>query len=108
MSGIDNRRKGMDAKLEHDSELQFKINNRRNKLLGAWAAEQLGLSGDEAQAYAKTVVLSDFEEPGDDDVLRKVVADFEAKPVAVDAAAVRKKMEELHAVAQEQVFDEKG
>jgi len=96
----------MDAKLEHDSELRFKVNNRRNKLLGLWAADKLGLAGDAAAQYAKTVVLSDFEAPGDDDVLRKVLGDFNAKSLKVDEKTIRLKMNELIEVAHDQVVKE--
>ena len=106
MSGIDDRRKGMEAKLHHDDELRFKVNNRRNKLLGLWLAEQFGLEGDEANEYAKTVVLSDFEEPGDDDVVRKVMADIEAKSASIDEPAVRKQMQTLLETAKDQIFSE--
>ena len=106
MSGIDDRRKGMEAKLHHDGELKFKVNNRRNKLLGLWLAEQFGISGDEAAEYAKTVVLSDFEEPGDEDVVRKVLADIEANSASIDEAAVREKMAALAEVAKDQIFSE--
>ena len=106
MSGIDDRRKGMEAKLHHDGELRFKVNNRRNKLLGLWLAEQFGMTGDEAAAYAKTVVLSDFEEPGDDDVVRKVMADIQANNTGMDEAAVRRQMEVLLDAAKEQVLSE--
>ena len=108
MSGIDDRRKGMDAKLHHDEELRFKVNNRRNKLLGLWAAEQMGHEGEAAEQYAKTVVLSDFEETGDDDVLRKVLGDLTEKGVEADADAVRKKMDELMDTAKDQIFGETG
>ena len=106
MSGIDDRRKGMEAKLHHDGELKFKVNNRRNKLLGLWLAEQFGLAGDEAEAYAKTVVLSDFEEPGDEDVVRKAMADIAEKGAGIDEAAVRQQMEALIESAKDQVFSE--
>lgn len=106
MSGIDDRRKGMEAKLHHDGELKFKVNNRRNKLLGLWLAEQFGLSGDEAKAYAKTVVLADFEEPGDEDVVRKVLADIQAKNASIDEDTVRKQMESLIETAKDQIFSE--
>ena len=106
MSGIDDRRKGMEAKLHHDDELRFKVNNRRNKLLGLWLAEQFGLSGDEAKAYAKTVVLSDFEEPGDDDVVRKVLADIQANSASIDEATVRSQMASLIEAAKDQIFSE--
>ena len=77
MSGsFDDRRKGFESKWAHDAELQFKIMARRNKLLGLWAAAEMGLSVDKADAYAKAVVAADFEEPGDEDVFRKVRKDI--------------------------------
>ncbi|MGB1124899.1 MAG: DUF1476 domain-containing protein [Phycisphaeraceae bacterium] len=106
MSGIDDRRKGMEAKLHHDGELKFKVTNRRNKLLGLWLAEAFGLEGDAAAEYAKTVVLSDFEEPGEDDVVRKVMADIEEKSAGIDEATVRKKMESLLNAAKDQILSE--
>ena len=106
MSGIDDRRKGMEAKLHHDDELRFKVTNRRNKLLGLWLAEQFGKVGDDAAEYAKTVVLSDFEEPGDDDVVRKVMADIEANNASIDEVAVRQQMEVLLDTAKDQIFSE--
>lgn len=104
MTTFEEREKGYEAKFKHDQEFQFKATARRNKLLGLWAAEQLGLSGGDADAYAKEVVISDFEEPGDDDVLRKVAGDLEAKGVGADA--VRREMERLMAVAADQVASE--
>src|SRR3546814_14271709 len=79
MANFDDREKGFEHKYKHDKELEFKINARRNKLLGLWAATQLGLTGADAETYAKSVVMADFDKPGDDDVLDKVVADFVAK-----------------------------
>jgi hypothetical protein len=108
MSGIDDRRKGMEAKLHRDDELRFKVHNRRNKLLGLWAAEQFGLTGDEAAEYAKQVVMSDFEETGDEDVLRKVLADFQSRGVSVEKDTVRKKMDDLLEVAHDQIVGEAG
>jgi hypothetical protein len=86
----------------HDEELRFKATARRNKLLGLWAAEKLGVTGADADAYAKEVVVADFEESGDDDVLRKVRKDFDAKGVAITDQDIRAKMTELlsQAVAQ--------
>lgn len=107
MSTFDEREKGFEAKYRHDQETQFKIGARRNRLLGMWAAEKLGLSGGEAEAYAKQVVAADFEKPGDSDVLDKVVADFQAKGVALGAGEVRKEMDRLISVAREQVLAEK-
>ena len=79
MNTFGNREKTFEKKFAHDEETKFKINARRNKLLGLWAAEYLGLEGDDADAYAKQVVKADFEEPGDEDVFRKVWNDLQAK-----------------------------
>lgn len=79
MTTFDKREEGFEKKFALDEELQFKANARRNKLLGVWAAEKLGLTGADAEAYAKAVVLADFEEAGEDDVFRKVRADLDAK-----------------------------
>jgi hypothetical protein len=78
MTTFDKREEGFEKKFAHDEELRFKATARRNKLLGLWAADRLGKSGADAEAYAKTVVMADFQEAGDDDVLRKVQADLEA------------------------------
>jgi hypothetical protein len=102
MTTFDKREEGFEKKFAHDEELRFKANARRNKLLGLWAAEKLGLSGAEADAYAKEVVVADFEESGDDDVLRKVRNDFEAKGVAQSDDDIRRTMMGLmeQAIAQ--------
>jgi hypothetical protein len=102
MTTFDSRKDGFEKKHAHDEELQFKATARRNKLLGNWAAEKLGLTGDEATQYAKDVVASDFEEAGDDDVVRKVLADFKAKNVDQSEHQVRRTMDELmgEAIAQ--------
>src|SRR5271155_3694480 len=81
MTSFDKREEAYEQQFAHDEELRFKATARRNKLLGLWAAEKLGMSGAEAETYAKSVVMSDFEEPGDHDVLRKIRRDFEAKSV---------------------------
>ncbi len=107
MPNFDDREKGFEAKYRHDQDTLFKINARRNRLLGQWAAEKLGISGTAAEAYAKEVVAADFEKPGDQDVLDKVAGDFKAKGVALGAAEVRKEMDRLLAVAREQVVTEK-
>ena len=106
MTTVDEREKGFEAKYTHDTEFNFKAGARRNKLLGLWAAEHLGLEGDAAAAYAREVIESDFEEPGDDDVLRKVHGDLEAKGVDQSTHQVRKKMDALLIVAREQVLSE--
>ena len=103
MSGLDKRQEGFEKKFALDEEQKFKAEARRNKLLGLWAAEQLGKTGDEAAAYAKEVVASDFEEAGDADVLRKVAGDLAAKGVSISEIDVRKKMDSLMAEAVAQV-----
>ncbi len=103
MSGFDKREETFEKKFAHDEELRFKALARRNKMLGLWAAEKFGLSGDEAEAYAKTVVLADFDEPGDEDVFRKVRADFDAKGIALSDEELRTAMNELLAKAVEAI-----
>ncbi|MBX9759103.1 MAG: DUF1476 domain-containing protein [Beijerinckiaceae bacterium] len=107
MSSFDKRQEGFEKKFAHDEELRFKAGARRNKLLGLWAAEKLGKSGDEAEIYAKSVVAADFEEAGDDDVFRKVRKDFDAAGVDQSDHQLRRTMEELMAVAVEQIRDGK-
>jgi hypothetical protein len=103
MTTFDKREEGFEKKFALDEEQKFKAEARRNRLLGLWAAEKLGLTGDEATAYSKEVVAADFEEAGDQDVQNKVVKDFTAKGVAISSAEVRAKMDELMAVAAAQV-----
>jgi len=81
MTTFDKREEGFEKQFAHDEELRFKAMARRNKMLGLWAAGILGKSGTEADAYAKEVVLADFEESGDNDVVRKVVTDLAAKGI---------------------------
>src|SRR5207302_7908595 len=95
MTTFDKREEGFEKKFARDEELRFKANARRNKLLGLWAAEKLGISGAEADAYAKAVVMADFDEPGDGDVFKKVRQDFDAKGVAVSDQQIRQAMDEL-------------
>ncbi len=102
MSGFDDREKGFEAKYRVDQELEFKINARRNRLLGVWAAELMGVTGEAAESYAKDVVAADFDNPGDDDVVQKVLKDLADKDVAMEEADIRKKMDELRAVARQQ------
>ena len=103
MSTFDKRQEGFERKFALEGELQFKAEARRNKLLGLWAAELMGISGDEADAYAKEVIKSDFEEAGDEDVFRKVRGDFDAKGVDQSDHQLRRKMDELMAVAADQI-----
>ena len=105
MSTFDDRENAFEAKFAHDEEMQFKVVARRNKLLGLWAAELLGKSGADADAYAVEVVKSDFEEAGHDDVVRKVKGDLGNK---ADEATIRSKMDELLSMAKSQVMSEAG
>ncbi len=98
MTTFDDRKDAFEKKFAHDEELRFKATARRNKLLGLWAAEKLGKSGPDAEAYAKSVVMADFEEAGDEDVLRKVRSDLEGSG-AVSEAQIRTAMQELMARA---------
>ncbi len=100
------REKAAEAKWAHDEETRFKVNARRNKLLGLWAAGEMGISGAAADDYAKEVVKADFEEEGTEDVVRKVLADFKAKGMTLSDHAIRKRLEELQTVAVEQVVKE--
>ena len=97
MASFDDRREAFEAKFAHDETLRFKAMARRNKLLGLWAAEQLGRA--DANVYAAAVIASDFQEAGDDDVLRKVKGDFDAAGVATTDSAIRAKMDEFLAQA---------
>ena len=103
MTTFDKREEGFEKKYALDEEQKFKAEARRNKLLGLWAAEKLGIAGDAATAYAKEVVSSDFEESGDGDVVRKVMGDLTAKGVAITEPQLRAKMDELMATAVMQV-----
>jgi len=103
MTTFDNREKAFESKFALDEELRFKAGARRNKLLGLWAAEKLGLTGEKAAEYAGAVVRSDFEKPGDDDVFEKVRADFDAAGVALSDQQIRTAMSEFMAMAVEQL-----
>jgi hypothetical protein len=103
MTTFDDRENAFENKFAHDAEMQFKAEARRNKLLGLWAADLMGKSGDDAAAYAKEVVKADFEEAGDEDVYRKVSGDLGDK---ADEATIRTKMLELMAVAKDQIMNE--
>lgn len=103
MSQLNDREKAFENKFAHDEELKFKAYARRNKLVGLWAAEKLGKSGDEAESYAKEVVMADFEEAGDEDVFRKLRRDLGDD---VSDHQIRREMETLLAVAVEQVRSE--
>jgi len=106
MTTFDKRKDDAETRYKHDQELDFKAGARRNKLLGLWAAEQMGITGESADAYAKEVVLADFERPGDEDVLEKVLKDLTDKGLDVSTHRVRKEMDQLMEVAREQVRSE--
>ena len=95
MTTFDKREEGFEKKFAHDEELRFKANARRNKLLGLWAAEKLGITGDAANVYAKEVVMADFEEGGEQDVFNKLRKDFDAKAIAQSDQDIRRAMVDL-------------
>ncbi len=105
MTTFNDREKEFEEKFKHDEEFRFKTTMRRNKLLGLWVAEQLGITGEGADAYAREVIESDFQEPGDEDVFRKVWGDLQAKNVDISKHLLRKQMDELMAVAQSQMME---
>lgn len=106
MTTFSDREKAFEDKYKHDQELQFRVEVRRNKLLGLWAAEMLDRKGEQAEAYAKEVVSSDFIEPGDHDVLRKVHKDLSDYGVEISEVELRRKMDDLMVHAKEQVMKE--
>ena len=103
MSTFDDRKRAHESKFALDAELRFKAEARRNRLLGEWAAGLLGKIGDEARTYALTIVSSDFDEPGEEDVFRKISADLDGR---ADEATIRARMAELRDEARRQVIDE--
>ena len=103
MSTFDDRENAFETKFAHDEEMLFKAEARRNKLLGLWASELMGKTGEDADAYAKEVVISDFEEAGHDDVVRKVAGDLGD---LADEATIRAKMDELLVIAKGQIATE--
>jgi hypothetical protein len=103
MNEFDDRKRLQEKKFELDQEQEFKAQARRAKLLGQWAAGELGLEGDEAAAYAKNMVIADLEEAGDEDLFRQVRSDFDKAAVAISDHVIRTKMAELLDVARAQV-----
>jgi len=103
MTTFDDREKGFESKYALDQEQEFKAIARRNKLLGLWAAEKMGLNADSADQYASAVVKADFEQPGDEDVFRKVAQDLEGSGIVATEGEIRRKMDELASVAREQI-----
>ena len=107
MTDFKDRERGEETKYAFDQETQFKITARRNRLLGQWAAEKMGLTEEETDAYAKAVVQADFEEVGDEDVIRKVYGDLTGAECDVDEATVRAKLDECEADARRQFMESK-
>ena len=103
MTTFDDREKGYEAKYALDQEQEFKAVARRNKSLGLWAADKMGLSPDSADQYASAVVRADFEQPGEEDVFRKVAGDFKGSGLTVSEGEIRSKMDELMSIAREQI-----
>ena len=106
MTTFDEREKAFEAKYRHDQDLRFKVTARRNRLLGMWAAGKMGITGEAAETYAKSVVAADFEKPGDQDVVDKVTKDLAAKGVAIDAHQLAREIERLATMAKEQLAKE--
>ncbi|MBM1175405.1 DUF1476 domain-containing protein [Microvirga arabica] len=103
MTSFDDRRNAFETQFAHDEDLRFKATARRNKLFGLWVAERLGKTGDEADAYARSVVLADFEEAGDADVLRKVSQDLDGAGKSMGDSDLQAKLNELTGRAIEEV-----
>lgn len=99
MSTFDEREKGFEKKFAHDEELKFKAEARRNKMIAEWAAEKLGVASADVEAYVKAVRRADFEEAGDEDVVRKISSDFADKGVAISDDEIRRKSQEFLARA---------
>ena len=106
MTTFNDRERGEEAKFAHDEEMMFRIAARRNRLLGEWAAEQMGLSQAEAEAYAKSVVQADFEEAGDEDVIRKLLGDLTSAGVDITEADVRSALEARQVEARRAIMGE--
>lgn len=103
MTTFNDREKGFETKFALDQEQEFKAMARRNKLLGLWAAEKMGLSAESAEQYASAVVRADFEQPGEEDVFRKIAGDFEGSGMEIRESEIRRKMDELASIARDAV-----
>jgi len=106
MTSFEDREKGFERKFAHDEELKFKATARRNKLLGMWAAAEMGITGDAAQGYAREVIKADLEQPGEEDLFRKIRKDFDAKGVQQSDHQIRDKMSDLMSQAIAQIENE--
>lgn len=105
MTTFDDRERAYEAKFARDEEMAFRVTARRNRLLGQWAAQKMQLTPAETDAYAKAVVQADFEESGDEDVIRKLLGDLTAAGVEIDDAAVRKAVEDMTVEARRQLIE---
>ena len=103
MTGFDERGKSHERKFQQDQELAFKTRARRNRLLGLWAAERMGLAGEAAEHYARDVLAADLEKPGVDDVIAKIAADFAKHGVALGEARIRAELDRCAAEAKKQL-----
>jgi hypothetical protein len=108
MTTFDDRERAFEAKFARDEEMQFRVLARRNRLLGEWAAEKMGLSDAEKDAYAKDVVRADFEEAGDEDVIRKLLGDLTSAGVEIDEAAIREALGHKSVEARRQLIEAQG
>jgi len=108
MNNFNDREKAFEAKFAHDEELRFKVDARRDKLLGLWLAEKMGKTGEAADAYAKEVVISDLKEPGDADVIAKVMADIKEANLSITEDDIVKKLSELFVIAAEELSEIKN
>ena len=106
MTTFDDRERQEETRFKHQQELAFKARNRGNKMFGLWVAQQLGLSGEEAESYARDVVIADFDLPGDEDIFTKVRADLEAKSIEMSDHVLQKRLQELRQAAAEQIRTE--
>jgi hypothetical protein len=108
MTTFDDRERAFEAKFAHDSELQFRVTARRNKLLGQWAAEKMRLTPEESDSYAKSVVQADFEEAGDEDVVRKLMGDLTGAGVEITDAEIRAALDLMTIEARRQLIEAQG
>lgn len=106
MAGFEDREKAFETKFARDEEMQFKLTARRNRLIGEWAAEKMNLTAEETDAYAKAVVQADFEEAGDEDVIRKLLGDLTSAGVEIDDAGIRSMLTDKMVEARRQFIEE--
>jgi hypothetical protein len=107
MTTFDDRERAFEAKFARDEDIAFRVSARRNRLLGQWAAARMNLTPEETDAYAKAVVQADFEEAGDEDVIRKLLGDLIAAGVEVDDATIRQAIAEQTVEARRQLMESK-